>query len=195
MGVLRGVMVAIVALVGVLIGALLFLVLGLFAVSPPTIGQAAPGQDWDVTIEITDAFLSTQMNRTDNGGDQPVQLTNAKAAAHADGTLTITGNVGGSPNGGGAAPSGSPRLPINTSAISVPVELVMRPIASQDGKFTVEVVKAQFGPLQVPNQIGKVLENPVNSQIAKTMNSQPFFITNITVRDGAMVVRARQTNR
>ncbi len=193
MGVLRGVVVGVVALAGVLVGAFLFLVLGLFAVSPPTISQAAPGQDWDVTIEITDTFLSTQLNRSDGGGggEQPVKLTNAKAVARADGTLTITGNVGGNANS--AAPSSGPRLPINTSAISVPVEIVMRPTASQDGKLTVEIVKAQFGPLPVPNQIGKVLENPVNSQIAKTMNSQPFFITNITLRDGAMTVRARQT--
>ena len=178
MGVLRGMMFGLVGLLGVVLGAVLFLLIGLFAVSPPAISQAAPGQDWDVTIEITDTFLSAQLNRSDGGGggDQPVQLSNAKSVARADGTLTITGNVDGSP-GGGAAPSSGPRLPINTSAISVPVE----------------IVKAQFGPLPVPNQIGKLLENPVNSQIAKTMNSQPFLITNITVRDGAMVVRARQT--
>lgn len=191
MGVLRGVTVAIVALVGVVIGVALFLVIGLFAVTPPTISQAAPGQDWDVTIEISDAFLSAQMNRSDSGADQPVQLSNAKAAAHADGTLTITGNVGGS-SGGGAAPSSGARLPINTSAISVPVEIVMKPTAGQDGKLTVEIVKAQFGPLPVPSQVGKLLESPVNSQIAKAMNNEPFFITKITLRDGVMVIQARQ---
>lgn len=192
MGVLRAVTVGIVALVGVVLGVVGFLLLGLFAVAPPAISQAAPRQDWDVAIELTDAFLSTQLNR-DNGGDQPVKLSNAKAVAHADGTLTITGNVGGAGGASGTPTTGGNRLPINPASISVPVEIVMRPTASQDGKLRVEIVKAQFGPLPVPNQIGKVLENPVNSQIATAMNSQPFFITNVTLRDGALTVRARQT--
>ena len=68
----------------------------------------------------------------------------------------------------------------------------MKPTAGQDGKLTVEIVKAQFGPLPVPSQVGKLLESPVNSQIAKAMNNEPFFITKITLRDGVMVIQARQ---
>jgi hypothetical protein len=33
----------------------------------------------------------------------------------------------------------------------------------------------------------------VNDQIANALNGQPFSITELTVRDGAMLVRAKQT--
>ena len=189
MGFVRGVVIASVALVGVVIGAVAFLGLGLFAVSPPTISEAAPGQPWDVALEITDAFLSTQLSQP--RADQPVQLSEAKAVMRADGTLTITGNAGAA---GRAAPSaGGARLPINPSSIAVPVEIVMRPSVSQDGKLTVEIVRAQFGPLPVPAQLGNLLQGPVNDQIANALNGQAFAITELTLRDGAMLVRARQT--
>lgn len=191
MGLVRGIVIAFFALAGLIVGAVAFLALGLFVVSPPTIAPAAKAQPWDVTVDITDTFLSAQLNRA--GTDQPVQLSNAKSVTRADGTITITGNVGG--GGATGTATGGGRLPINPSAVSVAVEIVMKPGVNQEGKLTVEIVKAQFGPLPVPNQIGKLLENPVNSQIANALNGQSFAITEISLRDGAMVVRARQASR
>ncbi len=192
MGLMRGLGVAVVALIGVIIGVVGFLAIGLFVISPPTISQAAPGQPWDVTLDITDAFLTTQMNkpRASSSGISsiPIQLSDAKAAMHADGTVTITGNLGRS--GGTAAPSVG-RLPINTNG-NVAVEIVLRPKAA-DGKLTVEVVSAQLGPLPIPANLGSLLDGPINDQIANALNGQSFAITELTVRDGAMLVRAKQS--
>jgi hypothetical protein len=189
MGLLRGAGIAFAALLGLIIGAVGFLVVGLFAISPPTISPAAPGQPWDVTLDITDAFLSTQLNNPQQAAAAPVKLSNAKAAMRADGTITITGNVAPS-GGGGAAPSAG-RLPVNPAG-GVGATIVLRPTAV-DGKMTVQVVSAQLGPLPVPANIGAVLEGPVNDQIASALDGQSFSITELTVRDGAMLVRAKQT--
>jgi LmeA-like phospholipid-binding len=192
MGLMRGLGVAVVALIGVIIGVVGFLAIGLLAISPPTISQAAPGQPWDVTLDITNAFLTTQMNkpRASSSGSSsiPIQLSDAKAAMHADGTVTITGNLGRS--GGTAAPSVG-RLPINVNG-NVAVEIVLRPKAA-DGKLTVEVVSAQLGPLPIPANLGGLLDGPINDQIANALNGQSFAITELTVRDGAMLVRAKQS--
>jgi hypothetical protein len=193
MGLLRGAGIAIVALLGLIIGVVGFLLVGLFAISPPTISPAAPGQPWDVTLDITDTFLTTQLNTAQASGSTgttpvPVQLSDAKATMLADGTITVIGNVGRS--GGGAAPSAG-RLPINTSG-NVTAQIVLRPIAV-DGKLTVEVVSAQFGPLPVPASLGNLIQGPINDQIANALNGQSFSITEITVRNGAMLVRAKQT--
>ena len=191
MGFIRALVIAFFGLLGVVIGAVAFLGLGLFAVSPPAISSAAPGQNWDVTVEISDAFLATQLSQPREG--QPVQLREPKVAMKADGTLTITGNAG--VGGGGAAPSaGGGRLPINPSNVNVPVTIQLRPSVSAEGKLTVEVVSAQFGPLPVPGQLGALLEGPVNDQIANALNGQPFTLTELTMRDGGMQVRAKQTN-
>lgn len=196
MGLLRGLSVVVVAVIGVILGVVGFLVIGLFAISPPTISPAAPGQPWDITLDITDTFLTTQLNTprpsasaSSSTAAVPVKLSNAKAAMHADGTVTVTGNVGLS-TGGGAAPSAG-RLPINTGG-AVTAQIVLRPKAA-DGKLTVEVVSAQFGPLPVPANVGSVLEGPLNDQIASALNGQAFKITEITVREGAMLVQAKQT--
>jgi hypothetical protein len=195
MGALRGLIIGIVALLGIVIGAVGFLVLGLFAISPPDISEAAPGQPWDVTLEMNEAFLTTQLNNPSaapSGGTSaapvPVQLTDAKAVMNADGTIAITGLIGRA--GGTAAPSAG-RLPINTSG-NVTVQIVLRPAAA-DGKLTVQVVSAQFGPLPVPANVGSILEGPVNEQIANALNGQSFSITEITVRQGNMLIRAKQT--
>jgi hypothetical protein len=194
MGVLRGLSLVVVALIGVLIGAAIFLVIGLFAISPPTISSAAPGQPWDVTLDITEAFLTTQLNTprassSTSSAPVPVQLTNAKAEMNADGTITITGNAGLA--GGGAAPS-STRLPINPSG-AVAVQVTLRPSVT-DGALSTEVITAQVGPLSV-DSFGSLIEDQINNQITNSLNSQSFTITELTVRDGAMLVRAKQTGQ
>jgi hypothetical protein len=104
----------------------------------------------------------------------------------ADGTVTITGNVG---LGGGAAPSAG-RLPVNPAG-AVAATIVLRPTAA-DGKLTVQVVSAQLGPIPVPGNLGALLEGPVNDQIANALSGQAFTITELAVRDGALLVRAKQ---
>jgi hypothetical protein len=189
MGLVRGMIVAIAALIGVVIGVIGFLVIGLFAITPPEISPAAPGQPWDVTLDISDAFLTTQLNNPQQSSSSPapIALSNAKATMKADGTITITGNVGLS--GGGAAPS-TGRLPINPAG-AIAATMVMRPAAA-DGKLTVQVVSAQLGPLPIPGNLGAVLEGPINDQIANALSGQSFSITELTVRDGALVVRAKE---
>lgn len=191
MRVVRGLVLTVVALIGLALGAVVFLALGLFVVQPPTIGGAAPRQNYDVIVDMTEAFLTEQIGK-DTSGDKPVQISNAKVVMKADGTVTITGKVGGTGNTGGARPSSAPALPINPANLSVDVEMVMKPTANQDGKLTVQVVSARFGPVPVPGQLGRLLENPINNQIAKTMNNQPFAIISLVVRDGGMTVQVRQ---
>jgi hypothetical protein len=190
MGLVRGVVITLAVLIGVVIGVVGFLVVGLFAISPPDISPAAPGQPWDVTLDMSDTFLSTQLNNPQQNSSTtvPIALSNAKAAMRADGTVTITGNVGLS-GGGGAAPSAG-RLPVNPAG-AVAATIVLRPTAA-NGKLTVQVVSAQLGPLPVPANLGALLEGPVNNQIANALSGQSFSITELTVRDGAMLVRAKQ---
>lgn len=182
MGLVRGVVVAFAALFGVILGVVGFLVVGLFAVTPPDISPAAPGQPWDVSIEISDTFLTTQLNEVQQNSSStvPIRLTDAKGVMRADGTVTITGNAG--------VGNTTVRLP----NLAVPVTIVLRPTAT-DGKLTVAIVSSQLGVIPVPGNLGSLLEGPINDQIANALSGQPFTLTELTVSDGMLLVRAQQT--
>jgi hypothetical protein len=225
-GAVRALVSVLVGIVGLAMGLAGLLATGLVAVQPPALDPAASPQDFEIALEITDAFLTARLN--EGGGDQPIELRNARAVSRADGTVLITGQIapGAAPPGGGGPPigppggppgtppAGLPRPPINLpgnppfalpgatpgatpgggTAPAVPAEIVLRP-GSQDGKVTAEVVSAQLGPLQLPAGLGRLIERPINDQLAGTLHGEPFRVTAVSTRDGALIVRARTEGR
>jgi hypothetical protein len=177
---------------GLVFGLIVMLLLGLVAVQAPKLSSAAPPQDWEITLEITNAYMGTLLN--EQQGDRPIELKDPKAAFSKDGTVLITGSLAPA---GNVVPSPIPLpipLPIPIpgvgSALAVPVEIVLRP-GSKDGKFTVEIVRTQLGPIPIPNGLGRLLESPINGQIVNATQGRPFRIIGVNVNDGFMIVRVR----
>lgn len=173
---------------GLSFGLVVLLVLGLVAVQAPKLSPAAPPQDWDITLEITNAYMGTLLN--EQQGDRPITLKDPKAAFSNDGTVLITGSLAPA---GNILPSPIP-LPIPipgvSSALAISAEIVLRP-GSKDGKFTVEIIRTQLGPIPIPNGLGRLLESPINGQIVNATQGRPFRIIGVTVNDGFMLVRVR----
>jgi hypothetical protein len=151
------------------------LTMGLVAVRAPALGPAAAPQDWDITLEITNAYMGTLLQQ--QGGDKPIELRDAKAAFSKAGTVTITGSV---------APGGN----ILPNSVTIPAEIVLRP-GSNDGKFTVEIVRTQLGQVAIPSGLGRLLDSPINAQIVNATQGRPFRITSLDVNDGYMLIRVR----
>jgi hypothetical protein len=174
-GAMRWLTSGVAGVVGLVAGMLLLLTAGLVAVQAPALSPPAAPQDWDVTLEITNAYMGTLLQQ--QGGNKPIELRDPKAVFSKDGTVTITGSV---------APGGI-SLP---SSIAIPAEIVLRP-GSVGGKFTVEIVRTQLGQIAIPNGLGRLLEGPINAQITNATQGRPFQITSIDVNDGYMLVRVR----
>jgi hypothetical protein len=64
----------------------------------------------------------------------------------------------------------------------------MRP-GVKDGKLAIEVVRATLGPLPIPTNLGRLLENPINSQLATAVQNKPFRVLAVTVEQGKILVR------
>jgi hypothetical protein len=173
---------------GLAFGLIALLLLGLVAVPTPALGRAASPQDWDITLEITNAYMSTLLNQ--QTADQPIQLQSPKAAFSKDGTVLITGSLAPAAN---VLPSPIPHpipIPGLRRNLAIPAEITLRP-GSKDGKFTVEIVRTQLGPIPIPNGLGRLLEGPINSQITNSTQNRPFKITGVEVNDGYMIVHVR----
>jgi len=95
----RGLLLALICVLGLALGLGGFLTLGLTKVAPPTIAPAASPQDWEITLELSDAFLAERINNggengAKNGGAElPIKLSGATAESRDDGTITIKGVV------------------------------------------------------------------------------------------------------
>lgn len=193
-------------LIGLVLGAIVLLAVGLLGVQPPGLSAAAPTQPWDVSLTITDEFLTKQLNGADAGqattGAQPqqappVQLKDARARFRDDGTVVITGAVAPSLPGGRGGPSRPPagnQTPATTGGAGpdVAVEIVLRPSVSAEGAIRAEVVSARFGPLPVPAQIGRLLEDPINQQAKRAFGDGAHRVTETVVRQGVMQVRIKR---
>lgn len=170
---------------GMLLGLAGILIVALVAVKPPSLAPIAASQSWDLTVEISDALLTSRLNA--DMPNLPLQLRDAKATSRADGTVLITGSL--SPAGVLATPPVViPGLPLNPGAIAVPAEVILRP-GVRDGNLVAEIVRTQLGPLPIPAQLGRLLEGPVNSQLASAAQGQPYRVNEIVVRDGSLLVR------
>jgi hypothetical protein len=173
---------------GLAFGLIALLLLGLVAVPAPALGRGAPAQDWDITLEITNAYMTTLLNQQQ--ANRPIELRDPKAAFSKDGTVLITGSLAPA---GGVLPSPIP-LPIPIPGVgnnlAVNAEITLRP-GSKDGKFTVEIVRTQLGPIPIPNGLGRLLDGPINAQIANATQNRPFQIMGVEVNDGYMNVRVR----
>ena len=98
----RGLLLALTCVIGLALGLGGFLTLGLTKVAPPAVAPAASPQDWEIALELSDAFLADRIN---NGGEDngksggnapPIKLSGATVASQDDGTVTITVNTGDS---------------------------------------------------------------------------------------------------
>ena len=202
----RGLLLTLTCVLGLALGLGGFLTLGLTKVAPPTIVPAASPQEWEITLELTDAFLADRINNGgendgQNGGrsagnEPPIKLSGATVESRDDGTVTIKGTVSPARAGATGTPtSGRPGppipLPINPppgGGPSIPAEIVLRP-GLQDGKLAIEVVRASLGPLPIPLNLGRILENPITMQLANAVQNKPFRVLSVTVQQGKLLVR------
>lgn len=194
----RGLLLALTCVIGMALGVGGFLTLGLTQVAPPTIIPAASPQDWEITVELSDAFLTDRINNGGENGDKnggnepPIKLRDATTESRDDGTVTIKGIVSPSRAGAAGTPtSGRPGPPINPPAgggPAIPAEIVLRP-GVKDGKLAIEVVQASLGPLPLPSNIGRILENPINTQLSNAVQGKPFRVLAVTVQQGKLLVR------
>ena len=71
-GAVRWLTTGVAGVVGLAVGMLLLLAAGLVAVQAPALSPPAAPQEWDVTLEITNAYMSTLLQQ--QGGDKPIEL-------------------------------------------------------------------------------------------------------------------------
>ncbi len=205
----RGLLLALTCVIGLALGLGGFLTLGLTKVAPPAVAPAASPQDWEIALELSDAFLADRIN---NGGEDngksggnapPIKLSGATVASQDDGTVTIKGTVSPSrPGATGTATSGRPGLPISLpinppasgGGPAIPAEIVLRP-GVKDGKLVIEVVRATLGPLPLPTNLGRILEDPINMQLANAVQNKPFRVLTVTVQQGKLLVRTTREQR
>jgi hypothetical protein len=199
----RGLLLTLTCVIGLALGLGGFLTLGLTQVAPPAVAPAASPQDWEITVELSDAFLADRINNGGENSDKndgnapPIKLSSATVESQNDGTITIKGTVSPARAGAtGTATTGRPGppipLPINPpsggSGPAIPTEIVLRP-GVKDGKLAIEVVRATLGPLPIPANLGRILENPINMQLATAVQNKPFRVLSVTVEQGKLLVR------
>ncbi|HEY8601827.1 MAG TPA: hypothetical protein VIL85_25595 [Thermomicrobiales bacterium] len=199
----RGLLLVLTCVIGLALGLGGFLTLGLTRVAPPTVAPAASPQDWEITLELSDAFLADRINNGGEGGgknggnEPPIKLNDATVESRDDGTVTIRGIVSSSRAGAAATPAtGRPGppipLPINPptggSGPAIPADIVLRP-GVKDGKLAIEVVRATLGPLPLPPNLGRILENPINMQLSTSVQNKPFRVLAVSVQQGKLFVR------
>lgn len=199
----RGLLLTLTCVIGLILGLGGFLTLGLTQVAPPAVAPAASPQEWEITVELSDAFLADRLNNGGENGDKnggnapPIKLSGATVDAQADGTIIIKGTVSPARAGATGTPAtGRPGppipLPINPpaggSGPAIPAEIVMRP-GVKDGKLAIEVVRATLGPLPIPFNLSRLLEDPINTQLATAVQNKPFRVLSVTVEQGKILVR------
>lgn len=200
---------------GVLIGIGGTLTLALTQVRPGAPITPVATQDWEITLDLSDAFLAARMNNggmsgggnggSNGGGNLPLALSEVQTTTSADGTVRIQAKAALAQGSGGTPPANQPRpplpLPIGPGGSAapgtgggIPVEIVLRPTA-HDGKVAVAVEQAKLGPIAIPGNLGSLLENPINNQLGTAMENEPFQVVNISTRQGAVVIQARRAAR
>lgn len=184
-------------LFGVALGAAAIAAIGLFTVAPAALSAPGPAEPWDLTLTMSDAYLTTLLNQ--GGANQPMQLTNAQAKFMDDGTIVITGQMSRDASGGPALPSrpsrpgvpGAPAAPPAGASGGIAAEIVLRPSVT-DGALKTDVVRAQLGPLNVPGQLANFLDAPLQEKLAGALAGKPYQILDISVRAGLLTVHARR---
>lgn len=181
-------------LFGVALGAAAVAAIGLFTVAPAALSAPGPNEPWDLTLTMSDAYLTTLLNQ--GGANQPMQLTNAQAKFLDDGTIVITGQASRGTSGGPSLPArpsrpGAPSAPPASASGGIAAEIVLRPSVT-DGTLKTEVVRAQFGPLTVPGQLANFLDAPLQEKLAGALAGKPYRLLDLTVRAGILTVHARR---
>lgn len=194
-GIGRRLLLVLTGAVGLIAGSGGFLALGLTGVAPPPLPPAAATQEWEITLDLTDAFLAEQID-TGGAGNQ-YALRDVRVTSRDDGTVVINATITATLGGNGTPPAGRPGLPFPLPGSATPAvagEFVLRP-GVRDGRLIVDVERASLGPLPVPPNLGQLLENPLNRQVANTMGERPFRVVGVATRQGAVIVRAAREGR
>ena len=199
-GIGRGLLLVAICALGLVAGLGGFLTFGLTRVSPATLAPPAATQEWDVTLEIGDTVLAERINARGEGN--PITLRDAQVTSRDDGTVVINAIVSPARGGNATPTAGRPGPPIplpigpprGDEGLNIPAEIILRP-GVQDGKLTVEVIRASIGPLPIPPNLGRLLEDPVNSQVESAVENVPFRIVGVATRNGTIVVRASRAAR
>lgn len=193
-GAVRALGLALLLLFGVALGAAAVAAIGLFTVAPVALGAPGPAEPWDLTLTMTDAYLTTLLNQ--GGANQPMQLTNARATFSDDGTIVITGQVSRGVSGGPSLPGrpsrpGAAPAPPAGAAGGIAAEIVLRPTVT-DGALKTDVVRAQLGPLNIPGQLASLLDAPLQEKLTGALAGKPYQILDLSVRAGILTVHARR---
>lgn len=196
-GVARALGLILLLLFGVALGAAAVSAVGLFTVTPAALSAPGPAQPWDLTLTMSDGYLTSLLNRGD--ANQPMKLTDAQAAFKDDGTIVITGQMSRDAASGPSLPSrpsrpgapGAPPAPPSGTSGGIAAEIVLRPTVT-DGALKTDVVRAQLGPLNVPGQLANFLDVPLQEKLAGALAGKPYQILDISVRAGILTVHARR---
>lgn len=173
-------------MLGIVAGAAIVAAIGLFAVAPARLEAAGPAEPWDLTLMMSDAYLTTLLN--EGKSNQPLQLKDAQARFLDDGTVVIAGQASRGAGSGTTRP-GPPVAPGATNG-GIAVEIVLRPTVV-NGALRTEVVTAQLGPLTLPARMADFLEAPLQEKLAGALAGKPYQILDLTVRSGVITVHAR----
>lgn len=121
----------------------------------------------DVTITFSPGLLTALVQQSIARGESPVPLENVRIETH-NGVLAVRGNV-------------------TVLRRAVGGVITLEPVV-EDGRLRMRVLQARLGGLPVPNDVERVVEKPINAQLAAAIGGLPATVTSArTARDGLTV--------
>jgi hypothetical protein len=153
---------------GVVVG-MLVLTLALGAFGGPRAVAASTGDptaEWDTSITLTDAALTTQARK---GGNAQVQDPTMRVTA--DGTITLEGRA-------------------NLFGRSVPVNGTLQPTLA-DGKLKMEIISMQLGGLPLPEFLVTQIQSSVAGAAQPPANAAGTDIVKIEATEGKIVIYSK----
>jgi hypothetical protein len=153
---------------GVVVG-MLVLTLALGAFGGPrevTASNGDPAAEWDTSITLTDAALTTQARKSGNA-----QVQEPTMRVKADGTIAMEGTA-------------------NLFGRSVPVNGTLQPTLA-DGKLKMEVVSMQLGGLPLPEFLVTQLQNSVAGAAQPPAAAANTEIVKIEASEGKLVIYSK----
>ncbi len=129
-------------------------------------GDPAP----DLIMTLSPGLLTASIRQSIEKGNSPVPLENVRVVTRKD-RVIVLGDV--SVLGRGVAST-----------------IEMRPVV-EDGQARMKVVSAKLGPLPVPGNIERVVEDPINSRVQAAVAGYPATVTSVSAGPEGVTVTAR----
>ena len=129
------------------------------------------GPTTDIIVTLTPGLLTALVQQGIDSGRAPVNLQRIAVTPKGD-SLVISGNA---PIAFGRGVDGS---------------LEVQP-AVRDGHLQMDVLKVKLGPLPVPINVQRLIEDPVNERVAAALGGLPATVRSSRVTDSGLEVTAR----